>query len=55
MALLRTSDFDWMDKDGSYLYRHATKDAYKATLFHYGNLACLNRSGNGLLADILEA
>jgi hypothetical protein len=54
LGLLRTSDFDWMDKDGSYLYRVSNKDAYAATLFHYGNLACYNRNGNGLLTDILE-
>jgi len=54
MAIFRTSDFDWMDKDGSYLSRVANTDAYEATLFHYGNLACLSRNGNGLLADILE-
>jgi hypothetical protein len=55
LGLLRTSDFDWMDKDGSYLYRVSGKDAYAATLFHYGNLACFNRNGNGLLTDILES
>jgi len=27
-----------MDKDGSYLYRDSSTDAYKATLFMYGNL-----------------
>jgi hypothetical protein len=54
MGILRTSDFDWMDKDGSYLYRVSGKDAYAATLFHYGNLACYNRNGNGALLDILE-
>lgn len=54
MAMFRTSDFDWMDKDGSYLTRVINKDAYEATLFHYGNLACLSRNGNGLLADLLE-
>jgi hypothetical protein len=55
MGIVRTSDFDWMDKDGSYLYRVAGKDAWAATLYHYGNLACYNRNGNGLLADILES
>jgi hypothetical protein len=55
MGIVRTADFDWMDKDGSYLYRVPTKDAYAATLFHYGNLACYNRNGNGALLDLLEA
>jgi hypothetical protein len=55
VGVLRTSDFDWMDKDGSYLTRVDGKDSYKATLFHYGNLAVYNRNGNGLLSDILES
>lgn len=55
MKIFRTSDFDWMEKDGSYLNRVANKDAYEATLFHYGNLACLSRNGNGILKGILEA
>jgi hypothetical protein len=54
LSIFRTSDFDWMDKDGSYLSRVANVDAYEATLFHYGNLACLSRNGNGLYSDILE-
>jgi hypothetical protein len=55
MQIFRTSDFDWMEKDGSYLNRVANKDAYEATLFHYGNLACLSRNGNGILKGVLEA
>lgn len=54
MAIFRTSDFDWMDKDGAYLSRVLNKDAYEATLFHYGNLACLTRNANGYLGDLLE-
>ena len=54
MSIFRTSDFDWMEKDGSYLSRVANVDAYEATLFHYGNLACLSRNGNGILKGILE-
>jgi hypothetical protein len=55
MKIFRTSDFDWMDKDGSYLSRVAGYDAYEAILFHYGNLACLSRNGNGILRGVLEA
>jgi len=55
MKIFRTSDFDWMDKDGSYLSRVANKDAYEAVLFHYGNLACLSRNGNGILKGVIEA
>lgn len=54
MAIFRTSDFDWMDKDGSYLSRVANKDSYEAVMFHYGNLAALSRNGNGVLGDLLE-
>lgn len=55
MSIFRTSDFDWADLDGSYLSRVANKDAYEGYLFHYGNLACLSRNGNGLLSDLIEA
>lgn len=55
MSIFRTSDFDWADLDGSYLSRVANMDAYEGYLFHYGNLACLSRNGNGLLADLIEA
>lgn len=54
MRIFRTADFDWLDKDGSYLSRVADKDAYEATLFAYQNLACLSRNGNGLLSDLIE-
>jgi hypothetical protein len=55
MSIFRTSDFDWADLDGSYLSRVANVDAYEGYLFHYGNLACLSRNGNGLLSDLIEA
>lgn len=55
MKIFRTSDFDWMERDGSYLSRVANQDAYEAVLFHYGNLACLSRNGNGILKGIVEA
>jgi hypothetical protein len=55
MSIFRTSDFDWADLDGSYLARVSGEDAYEGYLFHYGNLACLSRNGNGLLSDLLEA
>lgn len=55
MKIFRTSDFDWMDKDGSYIARVDGKDAYQAVLFHYGNLACLSRNGNGILKGVIEA
>lgn len=54
MKIFRTSDFDWMDEDGAVLSRVAGVDAYEATLFHYGDLACLTRNCNGLLDDITD-
>jgi hypothetical protein len=58
MKIFRTSDFDWMEEDGNILQRKITSsgayDAYNATLFHYGDLACVARNGNGLLADITD-
>jgi hypothetical protein len=54
LAILRTSDFDWMDKDGSYLSRVSGVDAYEATLFHYGNLAVYTRNCNAWYGDLIE-
>lgn len=54
LRIFRTSDFDWMDKDGAVLSRVAGKDQYEAILFHYGDLGCLFRNANGLLDDITE-
>lgn len=55
MKIFRTSDFDWMDEDGAVLARDTDgKDAYQATLFHYGDLACLSRNANGKLSDITD-
>lgn len=54
MRIYRTSDFDWMDKDGAVLNRVANEDAYEAVLFHYGDLGVTARNANGLLDDITE-
>lgn len=54
LKMFRTSDFDWLDKDGAVLSRVANTDAYEATMFHYGNLGCVARNANGLLIDITE-
>lgn len=54
MKIFRTSDFDWMEKDGAVLSRVANKDAYEAVMFHYGNLACLFRNANAVLGDITD-
>jgi len=54
MKIFRTSDFDWMEKDGAVLSRVQNGDAYEATMFHYGNLGVVARNANGLLDDIEE-
>lgn len=54
LKIFRTSDFDWLDKDGSVLSRVPNTDAYEATMFHYGNLGTIARNANGLLDDISE-
>jgi hypothetical protein len=54
LKIFRTSDFDWLDKDGAVLSRVANTDAYEATMFHYGNLGVTARNANGLLDDISE-
>lgn len=55
LALMRMSDFEWLDRDGSYLSRVDGYDAYTATLYHYGNLMVYDRNANGLYSDILES
>lgn len=52
LRIFRTSDFDWMDKDGAVLARVAGYDAYEATIFHYGNLGCIARNANAALEDL---
>jgi hypothetical protein len=52
LKIYRTSDFDWMEKDGAVLHRLEGKDAYRASLYHYGNLGCTARNANGVLEDL---
>lgn len=54
LKIFRTSDFDWMEKDGAVLNRVSNTDAYEATMFHYGDLGTTARNANGLLDDISE-
>ncbi|HYE80376.1 MAG TPA: phage major capsid protein, partial [bacterium] len=54
LRIFRTSDFDWMDKDGAVLNRVANKDAYEAVLFHYGNLGTIARNACAVLEDITD-
>ena len=54
MSIFRNQDFGMMDMDGKIWHRREYKDSYFATLTHYGDLACKNRNGNGVLRDITE-
>lgn len=54
LRIFRTSDFDWMDRDGAVLSRVPDYDLYDAILFHYGNLGTTARNANGRLGDINE-
>jgi hypothetical protein len=54
LKLYRTSDFDWMDKDGQTLSRVANTDAYEAVMFAYQNLGCTARNANARLDDITD-
>jgi len=49
LRICRMADFNWMDMDGAVLSRVADKDAYEATLYHYGDLACTARNALGAL------
>jgi hypothetical protein len=52
LRIFQTSDFEWMEEDGAILSRIAGEDAYGATLFHYGDLACVNRPALGKLIGL---
>lgn len=54
MKIFRNQDFSWMDLDGKIWHRRENKDSYFATMYHYGDLACITRNGNGKLEDISE-
>ena len=54
MKIFRNQDFSFMDMDGKIWHRRENKDSYFATMFHYGDLACVTRNGNGLLDDVAE-
>lgn len=50
-----SSDWDFMDEDGSVLLRTGTTDGYNFTLFKYMELTTDQRNAHGLLKDISEA
>ncbi len=49
LRICRMADFDWMDDDGAVLARVNNTDAYEATLYHYGDIACVARNALGAL------
>lgn len=54
LKLYRTSDFDWMQKDGAVLSRVAGYDAYEGILFGYMNLGTTARNAFGKLSDVTD-
>jgi hypothetical protein len=49
------SDWEFMQEDGSVLFRVAGFDAYEATLFKYHELATDKRNAHAVVKDLLEA
>lgn len=56
LKIYETSEgWSWMDEDGAVLARDVNnKDAYTATLFHYGDLGCSERNANIVYKGIRE-
>jgi hypothetical protein len=52
IQLYRMSDYDWMSKDGSVLFRIADYDAYEAVMFRYAELGIKRRNSQGVITDI---
>lgn len=54
MSIYRSSDFFWLDRDGSVLHRLDDKDAYQATMAYYAELGTSRRNSHAALLDIQE-
>lgn len=54
LKIFRNSDFDWIEGVNGVLHQRENKDAFFATMFHYGDLGCVARNGNGLLDDVTD-
>ena len=52
--LFTGAEWDWMDKDGSILYRPGREDSYEATLFAYKQLGCENPARNTVLTGLTQ-
>lgn len=50
-----SSDWEWMDLDGSVLFRVSGTDAYEATLFKYAELATDRRNAHGIINYLTES
>lgn len=55
LVFMELEDWDWMDRDGAILNRVPNKDAYEATMFKYGDLACTRRNSQWRITAINEA
>lgn len=55
IVLYQLEDWDWMDRDGAILNRVPNKDAYEATMFMYGDLACTRRNSQWRITAINES
>lgn len=51
----QSSDWEFMDEDGSVLNRVANVDAYEATMFKYHEITTDQRNAHGVVEDITEA
>lgn len=54
MGIFQMGDLAFMEEDGAVWSRVANQDGYEATLYHYANLGCTNRNGNGVLLGCNE-
>ena len=52
LQMFRSSDYEWMQKDGSVLSKVSGYDMYEAVLFRYAELGTLNRQTSGVLCDL---
>ena len=54
IKLGRVAPWDWMDEDGSILFRMRDQAAYEATLVMYGELICMKPAANARVKGITE-
>lgn len=54
LKIFRNADFDWIEGVQGVLHQRENKDAFFGTMYHYGDLGCIARNGNGLLDDVTD-